>query len=77
MTHHQPTAQPATPPDTATHRPMLDGPDCPHCPAPSVCRPVPAPDGVGDPAGDWWTCEYGHDFVLTPEGLTIPSGDLA
>jgi hypothetical protein len=53
--------------------PVLDGADCPYCASPNTCWATVAPEHPGD----LWTCDYGHEFVLTPEGLIItPDGDL-
>ncbi|MDL4772482.1 hypothetical protein [Actinomadura xylanilytica] len=56
-----------------THWPVLDGPDCPHCLTPVTCWAAIEPDHHGD----LWTCEHGHEFVLTPEGLVILPEDAA
>ncbi|WP_412516481.1 hypothetical protein K8Z49_37915 [Actinomadura madurae] len=54
------------------HWPVLDGPECPFCLTPVTCWAALAPDALGD----LWTCEHGHEFVLTPEGLVIPPQDV-
>ncbi|WP_433474973.1 hypothetical protein ACQPZP_40900 [Spirillospora sp. CA-142024] len=49
------------------HWPVLNGPDCPYCLTKDTCWAAHAPDVPGD----LWTCDNGHEFVLTPEGLII------
>ncbi|GLZ14186.1 hypothetical protein Acsp04_44210 [Actinomadura sp. NBRC 104425] len=56
-----------------THWPVQDGPDCPYCLTPATCWAAIDPDN----AGDLWTCQNGHEFTLTPEGLIILPGDAA
>ncbi|GGT58137.1 hypothetical protein [Actinomadura citrea] len=56
-----------------THWPVLDGPDCPYCRTVVTCWAALALDIPGD----LWTCEHGHEFVLTPEGLIILPEDAA
>ena len=48
-----------------TRWPVLDGPDCPTCLTPVTYWAALAPDHYGD----LWVCRYGHEFVLTPDGL--------
>lgn len=57
----------------AVYWPVLDGPDCPHCHTEVTCWAALAPDALGD----LWTCEHGHEFVLTPEGLIVLPEDAA
>ncbi len=53
----------------AVRWPVLDGPDCPSCRTEVTCWAALAPDALGD----LWTCEHGHEFVLTPEdGSSCP-----
>ncbi|QKW35002.1 hypothetical protein HUT06_13990 [Actinomadura sp. NAK00032] len=57
----------------AHHWAVLDGPDCPYCRTEVTCWAALAPDALGD----LWTCEHGHEFVLTPEGRIILPEDAA
>lgn len=57
----------------AHHWPVTDGPDCPYCRTEVTCWAALAPDTLGD----LWTCEHGHEFVLTPEGRIILPEDAA
>jgi hypothetical protein len=57
----------------ATHWPVLDGPDCPYCYTAVTCWAALDPDH----AADLWTCEHGHEFILTPEGMIILPEDVA
>jgi hypothetical protein len=54
-----------------TYWPVLDGPACPYCRTEVTCWAALALDH----GGDLWTCEHGHEFALTPEGLIIPAED--
>lgn len=56
-----------------TRWPVQDGPDCPYCRTEVTCWAALAPDHTGD----LWTCQHGHEFVLTPEGLIILPEDAA
>ena len=60
-------------PIPVTRWPVLDGPDCPYCLTPVTCWAAIDPDN----AGDLWTCEHGHEFTLTPDGLIIRAEDAA
>jgi len=54
--------------------PSSTGPNCPHSPPTEVtCWAALAPDALGD----LWTCEHGHEFVLTSEGLIVLPEDAA
>ncbi len=50
-----------------THWPVLDGPDCPICQTPGTVWVAVA----AQQQGDLWVCDYGHNFVVTIEGLVI------
>ncbi|WUI00958.1 hypothetical protein OHR68_03810 [Spirillospora sp. NBC_00431] len=54
-----------------THWPVTDGPDCPYCRTEVTCWAALAPDTLGD----LWTCEHGHEFVLTFDGFVITPGN--
>ncbi|MEU9870679.1 hypothetical protein AB0C87_22815 [Actinomadura sp. NPDC048021] len=56
-----------------THWPVTGGPDCPSCLTEVTCWAALAPDTPGD----LWTCEHGHEFILTAEGLIILPEDAA
>lgn len=54
-----------------TRWPVQDGPACPYCLTEVTCWAGLAPDTLGD----LWTCEHGHEFVLTAEGIVITAGN--
>ncbi|MEW2353063.1 hypothetical protein [Spirillospora sp. NPDC029432] len=57
----------------ATRWPVTEGPDCPYCGTDATTWAAIEPDRMGD----LWLCGYGHEFVLTPEGLIVPPGGEA
>lgn len=58
-------------PVPVTHWPVMEGPNCPVCGIEHTFWAAIA----ADHNGDLWMCEDDHEFVLTIEGLVIPSED--
>ncbi|TDB71687.1 hypothetical protein E1264_42320 [Actinomadura sp. KC216] len=54
-----------------TRWPVTNGPNCPYCHDQGTCWAAHAPDVPGD----LWSCEDGHEFVLTHEGIVITPGN--
>ncbi|WP_433328207.1 hypothetical protein [Spirillospora sp. CA-294931] len=54
-----------------THWPVLHGPDCPFCGSQITTWAALAPEHNGD----LWLCEWGHEYLHTPDGLIVVPGE--